>query len=78
MAKRVSVGSYVLPDVTEVEVYALKGDRVYRVLMPFSDWKIFFRMGKVGNLVRRKGWKYSCHQKGHGQYKGVVDLEYKK
>lgn len=78
MAKRINSAKDLLPDVTEVEVYALKGDKVYRVLMPFGDWKIFFRMGRVGNLVRRDGWRYSCHQKGHGQYKGVVDLEYKR
>lgn len=76
MAKRTN-NNYLLPDFTEVEVYALKGDKVYRVVMPFFDWKVFLKIGRVGNVVRRSGWRYTCHQKGHGQYKGVVDLEYK-
>lgn len=77
MAKRTNDNNYLLPDVTEVEVYALKGDKAYRVVMPLGDWKVFLKIGRVGNVVRRNGWRYICHQKGHGQYKGVVYLEYK-
>ena len=76
MAKKTN-NNNLLPDVTEVEVYALKGDKVYRVIMPLRDWKVFLKNGRVGNIARRDGWRYVCHQRGHGQYKGVVDLEYK-
>lgn len=80
MAKRAVkiTKSYELPEYTEIEVYAISSSGTYRVFMTMADWMHFNKVGRVGNLQKRAGWRYTAHQKGHGAYPNVIDYEFKK
>lgn len=52
--------TYELPDNIEVEVIAIKEDKVIKKVMPYVDFL---------NMKRKTGWTYTAYQKGYSQFK---------